>query len=154
MAVRVNKQTFAAAGREFDTKEEAERHDKLYSARIALEDADHAYQMLLAESCLTADRKLFNFGLFRDYWWVFGGGYGGMPSLMRLNYSCRSWTVRDGEDVVEIKDSTADRGDGRYIPIRELYTDEGNAKRAMLAKRREWLSGIMRLIEEDEAKGI
>lgn len=140
MAVKTNKQTFTAAGREYDTREEAERADKLYTARQKLEDAHRAYQKTLGESAKTADGEQFEFGTWGDYWRITNPVYS-MPRMVRMQFICWAWSVRSGnEEVVEIAEHKDDGREPAYVPIRELYKSERAAQVALLAAQKQWLA--------------
>lgn len=127
MAVSVKKETFVAHGKEFDTKAEAERYDKLQKARQEYEDAGYKLQSLLAETQRTADGQVFEFGIFRDYYAV--TRFCGFPTLQRLTFMCRNWEVQEDEFGVNIRDGG--RQDNRFYPIGDLYADERNAQKAL-----------------------
>lgn len=151
MPVKVQPKQYESHGKTFDTHKEAQRHDELVAARVALEDAQRKYQRVLAESAVTADGVPFEFGVFHDYYYV-AKPWGSLPYVRSFCYLAGAWSVRDSDtpDVVEI----AEDRDGKreYTPITELYADKEKAVAALLVAQGEWLEDQRRQIDELAAK--
>lgn len=152
MAVKESPKTYEAHGREFKTRKEAERHDQLYTAREAYQDAGKKYQRLLAESVKTADGVQFEFGVFRDYYYVTPYFYK-MPEIDKVCYLCDSWAVRgNGEQDVEIRDELQRDGSDKvhrpWVKITDLYYSREAAERALLAAREKWLADAAADVEK------
>lgn len=128
-------------GKEFDTKEEAERHDELILARKAYKDARHTLGVILARSQKTADGVPFDFSLLRDYYYI-SDGWASLPALRRVSFYIWNFEF-DERDVFEIK-QWDERGKGEQMmityKINELYYSEREAKKALLDAQEAWLA--------------
>lgn len=156
MAVKESPRTFTAHGRDFPSKAAAERFDKLEAARQDLEAAEHKYEQLLAENAITADGEAFKFGVFADYWRITNPIYS-MPQIVKLEYMCRDWRVRDreradGKHEIEIRHYSWKEKDQPFVPISELYADRDKAEAAHFAAQRAWLAERSAEVDKYEAK--
>lgn len=154
MAVRQVPTKYSAHGRDFDTKEEAERYDALRSTLDALDIAVRKAQRALGESCTTADGQRFEFGVWGDYWHIVRP-MNSKPYLAKTSYIMSAYAVRDNDGVIEIREepSTDERRSfPRFIPIKSLYADERAARKALVSAQREWLVEITADIEAEAAK--
>lgn len=144
MAVREVPSVYKASdGKEFDTKEDAERHDAVVTAARKFREARHRLGRVLAEREKTADGHPFEFTVLGDYYYV-SPGWGGMPGLSRVSFyvwSCE-FEVDDEERVtIRLHKQTGPPYKDSYeeYRIRDLYRDERKAKLALLAAQEEWL---------------
>jgi hypothetical protein len=129
MGVQVQKQTYKSHGREFDSKAQAAKFDKLMEAKEQYEDAQRAYQRQMAEASKTADGELFEFGVFHDYYAIRGHAW--LPYIHSAAFLCWNWAVRDEDGVVSISDEAKGDDKRQWYRIDELYSGKRNAEKAL-----------------------
>jgi hypothetical protein len=147
MAVSTKKQTYTAHGREFDKKEDAERYDALETARQGFDDAREKYDKLLAQSQRTADGQRFELGRYGDYWFIVN--VLSFPDLRRVAFYGWNLQAREDKAGVSIREPRGDGGrEDHWFPIKELYADESEARKALAAAQAERLGELARQTNE------
>lgn len=138
-------------GREFDDETEAQRHDALIIVRQEYEHALFKMNKLTAETTRTADGYLFEFGIFKDYWFV-TPGYVGMPTITKTPYFGWNWNLSTHTDqVIIITSAEIDGSRYREFAINNLYREKKNAIAAMIEAQKTWLSEQQKEVEENLA---
>lgn len=135
----------ASDGKEFGTKEDAERHDAVVVAAREFREARHRLGRILAEREKTADGKPFTFSMLRDLYYV-TPGWSGMPALNRVSFyvwSCE-FEIDEHLELVTIRQrrQVGRMSDNERIEsyrIADLYATEKAANVALLAAQEEWL---------------
>ena len=125
-------------GQKFDTIEEAERHEVLITAREQYNQGRRAFNRALAMTQKTADGELFDFGIFRDYYYI-TPGWSGCPALQAVNFLGWNYEVEDNDDVKISKERDSDRQRISY-PIKDLYRHKRKAEIALVAAQEAWLA--------------
>lgn len=140
MAIKKNPKTYQTDdGREFSSKANASKHEKLAAAWEAYKTARVRLGRIVAESQKTADGVAFDFSRW-DYWYV-SESWGGMPSLSKVAFYVHSveFVFREDDANDELALLYSDRSDGRLTEYRigDLYYHEHNAKVALAEAMRE-----------------
>jgi hypothetical protein len=136
-------------GREFEDKDEADRHEELITARREYDEARQKFNQALVKTQKTADDEPFDFGLFRTYF-VITDSWAQIPSLKRVNFLGWNFEVAEHEDQVEIIQNEGDfTNERRYgYPINRLYVSEKRAKIALGNALESWLEEQRRTVME------
>ena len=135
-------------GREFNSKDEAERHDALITARDAYEFARHRFAECLARTQRTSDGHLFDFNGIRTYYYV-SYNFWGMPALSEVPYMGRFWDFDDRDGFVfNYKDG--DRW--REYAIRDMYADKREAEKAVLEAQERRLQDYSEQVAEERKR--
>lgn len=137
-------------GSEFDTEKEAEKHEELYQANEAYDTARRRLGKLLAETQKTADGKAFEFGIYRDYYFV-TPGYWSWPALQQIPYLGWSWQWDNSGDKFTI---FTDHPDGKRLrfEIGNLYADKRLAEKALLEAREKRIAELHEEMEQMRAQ--
>lgn len=138
----------ASDGREFNTQDEAERHEQFIVAQKEYETARNRFGRLLAETQLTADGKPFRFDAFKRYWHV-TAGWSGMPALSEVRFD--GWNYQfDVSDRFVIRQDEGRDGNQRWVEYRidVLYANYPKAERALLAAQEKWLAVHAEKVDE------
>lgn len=151
MAIKQKPRMFVAGdGVEFESKAEAERHDKFIEALRAFNSAKAQLATAAAYCCKTSDGKLFEFGGWHCYWFlVLWGMYG--PCLREIKWP---WPrdVELDEDNERASITVEENGKRHSYSINELYADEANAKVALANAIREHIAEKQAELTKLEAK--
>lgn len=123
-------------GREFDDKEEAERHDKFVAAVNDYREAQRCFLHHMARTQRTADGLLFESTPFQRYWRVTDGIWG-MPELSEVSFYGWDFTVSEHDELIIRR---AEAGKWEEFRISELYSNKRRAEEALLAAQEEWLA--------------
>lgn len=119
-------------GREYDTQQEAERHEALITAKREYEHAQKVFGQRLAETQKTADGYPFEFTLLRDYYYI-TPGFHEMPALVRVGFS--RWKPVQLNEADELVLTS-----GRlHCRIGDLYRSPRAAEEALLTAQEAWL---------------
>lgn len=144
MAVKPVPRKFETSdGQEFDTKEEAERHDKLTEAKAEFDTAQRKLLVAFAETCKTADGHAFEFG-WHKYSYI--DQFIGWPNLREIEF-WRAWDQQfridtENDDELILIKSEPDRSShwltrNYEFRISDLYHDRAEALNALIAKQEE-----------------
>ena len=149
MAVKAIKKSVkyrSTDGNEYDTKEEAERHDALWNARNEFDNARKKFGKLLAETQTTGDGEAFEFG-WRSYWYV-TPTWGGFPELRTIRFSEYQFDF-DDSDVFQI--FNIEDGNRKRYAISDLYVSKHKARAALIAAQEERVRFFRETIDEHKA---
>lgn len=138
MAIKEQRKFKTSDGREFDDEKEAERHDELILIREEYKSVLRRMNTLIAETTRTADGKLFEFGLWKTYYYVTEGFFQ-MPQLTEVPYLGWNWHLNERDDAVEIILYEGNDKRTREFKINNLYAGKHNALIALVAAQRAWL---------------
>ena len=143
-------------GAKFTDPQAAERHEAIVTAMHAYQAARRNFGDMLAESFRTADGVPFEFGIFRDYYYV-TPGWDGVPMIHTVNFNCGNWEYQLDEyhETGRFSLATIDRGDNNRrteYKIADIYRHKANAERALVETMRAWVKGKQDDLAELEAK--
>lgn len=124
-------------GKQFKTAGEAERHERLITAQAKYEEAQREFRRAMAETQRTADGRLFEFGMLRDYYCIEWGA-AGPPYLRTVSFYV--WDCRVHEDNGHVYVTERDGKADREHRISSLYASEREAKRELLRLTTKWLA--------------
>jgi hypothetical protein len=151
MGVKKSPQTFQTSdGFEYDTEEEAERHEAVATAKQNYEGARDAFCRVLAESQKTADGVPFEFGVFRDYWFILE--WDGFPRLHKVCFLCMrndNFELNEGSEISLVQEENGRR---RTFKISDLYWNHKAAGRALLKVQAERLKEFGESMEKLQAE--
>jgi hypothetical protein len=143
MAVRQSKPKFVASdGEKFDSQEDAERYDLLIEAKRVFDSAKRSYDRALARSQKTADGEPFEG--FDTHWHV--GWFRGEARCCRVSFYEYELRV-ETDGTIEIKPYGEK---DVYLPIKELYRYEKNARKKYAEYLREQRDRLDKEIERAE----
>lgn len=147
MAVKEIKPMYSARGREFEDRKEAEAWDALAKAHEDYTQALKTLSRRVAETQRTADGALFDFSRWSYYAIVY---WHGMPNLCKVDFWGNDFRLDYGSGDVELGQDR--NGTMIWFRVRELYRNEANAERAVLALRDEWIAGEQARSDEMRAR--
>lgn len=157
-------QKFRVRGLDFDTAEEAERHEAVSAAWEEFRRAESAVLGALARTQRTADGEPFGGfrSMFNPYYsirWVMGG----KPHL--VEWSSIGWQLEfdrrtpEGEIHVRLRETNGNANrlgcghhEQRTVEISDLYASKAAAERALLVKMEEWLAEKFAELDELRAR--
>lgn len=145
MAIKQTKPMFKTEdGREFETQKEAERHDRLYNARVKYESARREFSQALFETQKTADGEFFKFCIY-DYYFIFPSYGNGWPSIRTVSFIGWNYDIDDNDELV----IRTQRDDGQWVKyeISELYSHKKNAEAALIVAQKERLAEFAEQLE-------
>lgn len=132
----------ASDGQSFSTKQAAERHEALVSARQAFEQIQRQYYQALAQTGRTADGALFTLEGWNSYYHL-TTDYAFMPVVRQVSFYAYADfdTVREEDQMVlVVRDYDQGRYTFRRYRLADLYASEAHADRALLTAREAWLA--------------
>lgn len=151
MASLKEKRTFEAEdGTEFDTKEEAERYEKLKAARVEFERASSAYNRALAESFKTGDGSPFEMGA--NYYCVHQQ-YGVEEGMTWESFYPNQITVSDEHRPSLTRrrfNSTTYKDEVSVFYFDAMFRDKRDAQKRILELKRERLGWLQESVAELE----
>lgn len=147
-------------GREFTNEAEAVKHQAKVNAARVLDQAQKQFITAHAESCKTADGKLFDFSHWEYF--VVLDTYGSMPRYSKIHVDRWSVTTDRYGDVMmtDIRETdptfrSTPRCEPRQWKISELYASEKAAQLACATVMRKWVADRMEEAEKTlESWGI
>ena len=138
----------ASDGREFDTTEEAEKHERITDATREFERARTVLGQLLAETQRTADGERFTFR-WAEYWFV-RNGFGGFPDIFPVRFERYNFDFDDADQfVIIIYDPD---GKARRFPVNALYCRKANADKALVVAQEERIELFRQQLDETKAR--
>lgn len=148
MAVTKKKPTFETSdGREFDTKQEAERHEELTTARRTYVEARRQYTRALASSHKTADGEQFETGAMRTYYYV-TKWVEYLPRIGEVSFYFWNCDIDDKDEGVIVQDESDGRNHRRVTyRISELYYHKKNALKALHAEQTEHIARMQAIAD-------
>lgn len=141
----------AEDGKEFESEEEADRHNLLIAADRAFQSARKQYDRVLAESQMTADGEPFRAVAAADYWYV--KDVFCWPELHCVSFYLSNFALNEhGQiELLEYHGRNHDLS-VRHFRIADLYARDRNAKRALLKARTERLAELQEGVGKLEAE--
>jgi hypothetical protein len=143
MAVKESPRTFRASdGREFSSKRDAERYEMLLQAKRVHDNAKAVLCRALAETQKTADGVPFEFGVFKDYYYIME--WDGFPHLRQVDFVCMHGAddfVLHADGTISLVDTRAE-GRRREHRISELYCARQAALKALIDVREKRLAEL------------
>ena len=149
MAIKQTQPKFVASdGREFDTTEAAEKHEKLSVAENEFKAAKQKFHRIVAAAQLTKDGHAFDFG---THYFITEGYNRQMPEIIEvyftmgyLSHNCRL----DGEKDKFVLVQQVEGREKKY-PIDELYWSKEAALVALIKVQRAWLLEEAKWVEQN-----
>lgn len=151
MAIKKEFKFKSSDGQTFDDETEAKKHDALILAREEYEGALRKLNQCIAETTRTADGHLFEFGLWRTYYYV-TPGYFSMPVLAEVPYLGWNWDLNEHDDSVEIVLHEGNDNRRREFKVNSLYVDKRTALAALIGAQQAWLKERQEQIAETADK--
>lgn len=151
MAVIEQREFTASDGKKFKDKGEAEKHDALATARAEYNTALRNLNQRIAETTRTADGYLFQFGVWKTYYYVTPGFFD-MPRLAEVPYLGWNWDLNEYDDAIEIVTRESNEQRHHAYKIGELYTDKKKGIAALIEKQKAWLAEREAQVVETEAR--
>ena len=151
MTVKQEVQYKTSDGREFSSESEAQKHDALIVARREYEAALSKLNRLVAETKRTADGELFQFGMWRTYYYITPGFFD-MPALAEVPYLGSNWDLNEYDDAVEIVTREGTEQRRCEYRINKLYANKTKALRALVEAQAAWLKEREEQISQTKAK--
>ena len=138
-------------GKVFETEQEAVAHEKECKAIDKFNQAYEELKQLMVKDCQTADGHSFEFGLFREYYYVTNGN---RPWLLKIDFSGYDFYIEKEEGELEI--GTSSYQDGKYqyrfYKISELYYNEKEAIKELIKRKKECIGWLEDEIKEKEKR--
>lgn len=138
MAVKQEVKFKSSDGRAFNNEAEAKKHDALILARQEYKAALRKLNQCVAETTRTADGHLFEFGLWKTYYYVTPGFFS-MPALAEVPYLGWNWELNEYNDSVEIILREGNDNRVREFKINDLYLEKRKALTALVDAQKAWL---------------
>jgi len=136
----------ASDGKEFDSREEAERHDALVVATKNYDAVKNEMERALARTVKTADGHLFEFATWR-YYYVWNGWSG--VDVREVSIGHPGITIDDQGDVLlQVTNYQNPKHEVSEYRIDHLYKDKRAAKQEQLRLWEERLSAQQEDIDE------
>lgn len=148
MAKRTKPKFETEDGREFDTREAAERHERVAAATEKYNDARREFGRALAETQKTADGKRFSFDQ-SCYWYVTDGIFN-IPTIVEVRYLGSNLEFDDSDEFTIIdklyqSDGHVSRNEYK---ISKLYATEAAAKKAYVDAIEKWATECRKHADE------
>lgn len=145
MAVTETKVMYQSSdGREFDTLDDAVKHDEFTAAREAYERAVAVYGKRIAESTKTLDGIPFVISMWHDYWHV-SYQWGRCPVLEKVNFTLPYFEIHENDEVrIRMGMVYEDR---RRWSVNELYYEKKNALEALAVAIDEYLVEVHKMAD-------
>jgi hypothetical protein len=151
MSIKKVPQKFETSdGRDFTDEKEAERHQQLIDARGQYQQGLTNLGQLLAERLKTADGKPFQVGILRNYY-VIHEPMAGLPYLRHVHFSLaygQPFGLGHDDDVYLIVREFDTNRTQREYKVSDLYADNKEACKALLAAQEERLKEITEQVEQ------
>lgn len=132
MAVKKVPQVYKASDdREFDNQADAEKHEAFLTAETEFLRARELWRHAVIENYKTADGVTFDFGLFKDYWYLVE--WSGLPSLHKVSFMSyqQKFAIESSDESTTLKLVHNMNGRESEFDVSELYYHESNAKKAL-----------------------
>lgn len=147
-ATRVSQSFRTSDGEEFDSCDDAERHEAVLAAKESFETAAREYGEIMANEAQTADNERIELFCMHDYFYI-NPNYFGIPDVRRVSFyrwNCH-YDLRDGLTISQETD-----GKYHHYPAKELYRHEKNAQRALIAAQRKRIQEFTDQVDREEKK--
>lgn len=150
MAVKQVPQIFKTSdSEEFDSQDDAERHEAVLTAKEIFETAAREYGEAMLGEAVTADGERFDLALSCQYYYIAGRYGGGMPRLQSTyfyRWNC-CYDLRGGLTITQRQSDS-----WQACPVKELYRHKTNAERALIVAQRERIREFTEQVDEEEKK--
>lgn len=132
MGIERTPETYTTSdGSKFTVRTDAERHEKVWAAVTAFNEATSALEAALLETQRTGDGRPFKLSWYETYYWVRDAFSG--PVLSEITLTRRDFSMGDNGDVIITK---LDKDKSVRIQIADLYARKDAAMAAYLILRR------------------